>query len=155
MNKIKIRNIILSCTLVLVGFGLLVGCDIINEIISDTLEAEIESKVNEMLGDAAEQPFELPEATRYEGFSVDETGDTTTYKIDVIEPKVTFDDYVASLAASLGTSFDEVDLGELQGQEEWEYVDGDTTYKVHFKEGADKWEIEVSVTTPQPSQLVE
>lgn len=143
------KKIILSCMLIMVGLGLLVGCDAVKQIISDTLESEIETKVNEMLGDAAEQPFELPEATRYEGFSVEEKGDTTTYKIDVIEPKVTFEEYVESLATSLGASFDEVDLGELQGQEEWEYVDGETTYQVHFKEGAEKWEIEVRVIAPQ------
>lgn len=142
----------------ILGMGCLVlsSCDSIKQMISDTLAPEIEEKVNEMLQDAGiEEEFHLPEATRYEGFALAEEENISTYKIEVIEPKVTFEEYAEDLAKTLGTTFTKEEIEDVKNQEKWTYLDeGGNTYTLHFSEILDeegkvgKWKIEVIVAYP-------
>lgn len=122
------------------------SCEELKQIISDTLEVEIEEKVNEILKDTCEGKFELPAAKRYEGFSISSNESETTYKIDIIEPSVTFEEYATNLKNTLGKDFLEVEIPEVtNGENEWEYTYENITYKVNFLQLEDKWQLKFVV----------
>lgn len=146
------KKIILTLSILVTTLMLFVGCEQIKQIISDTAAPQIENKVNEMLDlNDQDKKFKLPEAKRYEGFSVETTEEKDSYKIDVIEPKVTFEEYAVELNETFDGKFTKAEIKAGLAQENWVYRDGTEEYNVYFKEIKDangnieKWEIEVEI----------
>ncbi len=127
----KVLNFIL---VLFVGIFLL-GCDELKQTISDTLAPEIEKAINALLEAKGElEKFELPEATRYENFTYRETETTTELGFDVIEPKVTYDEYISEIETKY-----EIEITDDQIQKLIEegvlVVEGEkSTYTVNFDE---------------------
>lgn len=146
------KKITITITTLLIALILFVGCEQIKQAISDTAAPQIEKKVNEMLGlNESDKEFKLPDAKRYEGFSVETTEEKDTYKIDVIEPKVSFVDYAEELNNTLDAKFTREMIEEGIKQETWTFNDGNEEYVLYFHEVLDengnvsKWQIQVEV----------
>lgn len=146
------KKIILTISILITTLILFVGCEQIKQAISDTAAPQIESKVNEMLGlSDNDKQFKLPEAKRYEGFSINTSEEKDTYKVDVIEPKVSFIDYAEELNETLGGKFTRAMLEAGIGQENWTFKEDGEEYIVYFQEFKDengnitKWEIQVEI----------
>ena len=95
--------------------------------------------------------FKLPEAKRYEGFSINTSEEKDTYKVDVIEPKVSFIDYAEELNETLGGNFTRAEIEAGAEQESWTFKEDGQEYIVYFQEFKDdggnitKWEIQVEI----------
>lgn len=146
------KKIILTISILITTLILFVGCEQIKQAISDTAAPQIENKVNEMLGlNNNEKQFKLPEAKRYEGFSINTSEEKDTYKVDVIEPKVSFIEYVEELNETLGGNFTRTEIETGIGQESWTFKEDGEEYTVYFKElknengNITKWEIQVEI----------
>ena len=153
------KAIIIALSLVLV-LALFTSCDEIKQVISDQAAPIIEDTVNECLGltDAEEdKKFKLPEAKRYENFVIKKTDNCEEYGLDVIEPKVTFSEYLIKLNERLGGTFTENEIknfdGSLENVSQWSYVDEtDTQYTLHFERIVDengndeKWTVNLLIS---------
>ena len=146
------KKIILTISILITTLVLFVGCEQIKQAISDTAAPQIESKVNEMLGlSDNDKQFKLPEAKRYEGFSINTSEEKDTYKVDVIEPKVSFIDYAEELNETLGGNFTRAEIEAGAEQENWTFKEDGQEYIVYFQEFKDdggnitKWEIQVEI----------
>lgn len=151
---------LLNIFVIFVCMLMVISCDTINQIISDTVSPHIEETVNDLLGLSElseEEQFKLPEATRYENFVFDTDNNPEVYALDVIEPKVSFEDYATELNERLGGTFTKEEIiekyEEVKAAEKYTYVDEDgTTYELHFKEIVDdegnvqKWTVNLHVT---------
>jgi len=156
----KLKKLLSCFVIVIMGLLLVVSCDTINQIISDTVSPHIEDTVNDLLGltDApTEEKFKLPEATRYENFVVENKQNPEKYGLDVIEPKVTFEEYAEDLNKRLGGTFTKEEIHdkyeEVKNVENYTYVDEEgNEYVLNFKELVDengvvtKWTVSLVVT---------
>ena len=156
----KLRKVFMGLFLLVIGFVLFTSCDEIKQVISDQAAPIIEDTVNECLGltDAEEdKKFKLPEAKRYENFVIKKTDNCEEYGLDVIEPKVTFSEYLIELNERLGGTFTENEIknfdGSLENVSQWVYVDEtNTQYTLHFERIVDehgndeKWTVNLLIS---------
>ena len=164
----KLRKVFMGLFLLVLGFVLFTSCDEIKQVISDQAAPIIEDTVNECLGltDAEEdKKFKLPEAKRYENFVMKKSNSFKggskehyeEYGLDVIEPKVTFSEYLIELNERLDGTFTQNEIydfdGTVENGSQWVYVDEtNTQYTLYFERIVDesgndeKWTVNLLIS---------